>query len=73
MTTSQLTMTLTSAPHAWGPPTLETAVITATAAMPDVVTSIPDCDWESKFSEVVDAICADYGSSLPSFMSLRWD
>ena len=73
VTTSQLTMTLAPAPHTWGPPTAETAVIAAAGATAEIAASIPDCDWASKFSEVVDSICADYGTDLPSFMSLRWD
>ena len=68
MTTSQLTMTFASAPRTWGPPTLETPVVEL-----EMATTIPDCDWESKFSELVDSICTEYDTPLPSFTSYSWD
>jgi hypothetical protein len=63
-------MTLNTAPHSWGPPTGETAVVVGARAV-----ARSEREWESKFSEVVDSICADYGTAtnLPSFMSHRWD
>ena len=68
VTTSQLTMTDASGPRAWSPPTLENRVVEFEAA-----TTIPDCDWEWKFSELVDSICTDYDTPLPSFTSFSWD
>jgi hypothetical protein len=66
VTNSQLTMTVAPAPLAEGSPTAETLVAT------EIESTIPDCDWEWKFSAVVDSICADYGT-LPSFTSFSWD
>jgi len=68
VTTSQLTMTGASALRAWDPPTLETPVVEL-----EMVTMIPDCDWEWKFSELVDSICTEYDTPLPSFTSYSWD
>ena len=34
---------------------------------------VPDCEWESKFSSVVDSVCRDYTGELPSFLDLTWD
>lgn len=63
-------MSTTIAPdtRTWGPPTLETPVVDTHNG-----TTIPDCDWEWKFSELVDSICTDYDTPLPSFTSFSWD
>lgn len=64
---STLEMNLTTLPAPWAAPTGEQPIIGGTVAL------IPDCDWESKFSEVVDSICNDYTGELPSFLDLTWD
>ena len=60
-------MTIGSIVRTWGPPTVETPFVEL-----ETVT-IPDCDWESKFSELVDSICTEYDTPLPSFTSYSWD
>ncbi len=64
MSNATLEMTLTKTPAAWAAPTGEVPVV------PGLV---PDCEWESQFSNVVDSICRDYTGELPSFLDLTWD
>ena len=66
VTTSQITNAVHDTAQTWG------SITEIVWADGPVATAMPDCNWEWKFSSIVDSVCADY-KDLPSFMSLRWD
>mgnify|MGYP005818981161 CR=1 FL=1 len=59
-----LDMKLTGPAAPWAAPTGEVPVVPG---------FVPDCDWESRFSNVVDSICRDYKEQLPSFLEFTWN
>jgi hypothetical protein len=61
-----MTDTVTDTTQTWGSPT---DLVWADTSVP---AAMPDCNWEWKFSSIVDSVCAHY-KDLPSFMSLSWD